>query len=78
MSDMAALETATVWHAMAEAMVQGDQLSGDEAHFVLARVVESLGEVIPIAARVVEDNDALARYAEAGRDIGAGMRDMKS
>ncbi|CAL9506596.1 hypothetical protein [Streptomyces sp. enrichment culture] len=76
MSDMAALETATVWHAMAEAMVEGDQLSGDEAAFVLARVVEALGEVLPIAARVVEDNEALALDAEAGRDIGVGMRDM--
>ncbi|MBX4176398.1 hypothetical protein [Streptomyces geysiriensis] len=77
MADMSVLETATVWHALAEAMTNGTQLDADEAHFVLARVVEALGEVIPIAARVVEDNDALALYAEAGRDIGAGMRGMK-
>ncbi|WP_159038758.1 hypothetical protein [Streptomyces sp. NRRL B-1140] len=75
---MTALETATVWRALAEAMIEGDQISGDEAAFVLARVVESLGDVLAIAARVVGDNDALALYAEAGRNMGAGLRGMKS
>ncbi|MET7602556.1 hypothetical protein ABZS96_08475 [Streptomyces avermitilis] len=74
-----ALETATVWHALASVMVEGPALSGEEANYVLARVVEVLGEVLPIAARSVADNPAvdLPQYAEAGQDIGTAMRDMK-
>ncbi|MFE2689836.1 hypothetical protein [Streptomyces mirabilis] len=78
--DMFALESATVWHTLAAAMIEGQALSADEANFVLARVVESLGEVLPIAARSVADNPAtdLPLYSEAGRDIGAAVRDMRA
>ncbi|MGW6293012.1 hypothetical protein [Streptomyces sp. NPDC055058] len=77
MADATALETAAIWFTLAEAMTDGPELSADEANFVLKRVVEVLGEVIPIAARAVDDNGTVARYADAGRDIGTGMRDMK-
>ncbi|WP_055627999.1 hypothetical protein [Streptomyces hirsutus] len=77
MANMAALETAAVWHTLAGAMTDGPQLSADEANFVLARVVEALGEVLPIAVRAVDDDGSVARYAEAGRDIGTAVRDMK-
>ncbi|WP_406350967.1 hypothetical protein OHB56_40520 [Streptomyces sp. NBC_01635] len=77
MADVAALETATVWHTLAGAMTDGPQLSADEANFVLARVVEALGEVLPIAMRAVNADGTVARYAEAGRDIGTAVRDMK-
>ncbi|MGW2931785.1 hypothetical protein ACWDA7_07945 [Streptomyces sp. NPDC001156] len=79
--DVVALETATVWHSLASVMCESaEQLSADEANFVLARLVESLGEVLPIAARSVADNPAanLPIHCESGRDIGAAMRDMKS
>ncbi|MFD5657060.1 hypothetical protein [Streptomyces hirsutus] len=80
MADVAALETAAVWHALAGAMTDGPQLSADEANFVLARVVEALGEVLPIAVRAVDAVDAdgtVARYVEAGRDIGTAVRNMR-
>ncbi|MFE5190311.1 hypothetical protein [Streptomyces sp. NPDC056628] len=77
MADVTALETAAVWHTLAGTMIGGAQLSADEANFVLARVVEALGEVLPIAVRAVGDGGTVARYAKAGRDIGAGMRAMK-
>lgn len=77
MADMFALESATVWQSLAAALVDGPTLTADEATFVLARVVEALGEVLPIAARNVENSSA-AQYGEAGRDIGAAMRDMKA
>jgi hypothetical protein len=79
-ADVFALESATVWHSLASAMVDGPALSADEANAVLARVVESLGEVLSIAARRVADNPAadLPLWREAGRDIGAGMRDMRA
>jgi hypothetical protein len=61
-------------------MVDGPALSADEANAVLARVVESLGEVLSIAARRVADNPAadLPLWREAGRDIGAAVRDMRA
>ncbi|WP_329572977.1 hypothetical protein [Streptomyces sp. NBC_01361] len=76
---MFALETATVWLGLASAMIEGPELSADEGGFVLARVVESLGEVLPIAARAVASNPAvdLPLYGDAGRDIGTTMRDMR-
>jgi hypothetical protein len=75
MANVAALETATVWHALAQAMTEGPQLSADEANFVLARLVEVLGDVLPIAVRAVAPKaDA---YGEAARDIGAALRDMR-
>jgi hypothetical protein len=76
--DLFALESATVWHSLASAMIEGSALSADEATAVLARVVEALGEVLPIAVRSVANNPAadLPLYSEAGRDIGAAMRDM--
>ncbi|MEW2321667.1 hypothetical protein AB0926_11255 [Streptomyces griseoincarnatus] len=77
MADVTALETAAVWHALAGAMTDGPELSADEANFVLARVVEALGEVLPIAVRAVEADGTVARYVEAGRDIGTAVRDMK-
>jgi hypothetical protein len=61
-------------------MCEADEaLSAEEANYVLARVVESLGEVLPIAARNVADNPAadLPTYRDSGRDIGAAMRGMK-
>ncbi|MGP4088341.1 hypothetical protein [Streptomyces sp. KR55] len=79
-ADMFALESATVWHSLAAAMVQSPEaLPADEANFILARVVESLGEVIPIAAQAIENNPAadLPLWSESGRDIGAVMRDTK-
>jgi hypothetical protein len=78
-ADVFALETATVWHTLAAAMIGGPELSADEANFVLARVVESLGEVLPLAAQCVADNPAadLPMYADSGQDIGAAMRDMQ-
>jgi hypothetical protein len=75
--DVAALESATVWHSLASAMVDGPQLSADECNFVLARVVEALGEVLPIAARSVDDAD-LSAYRDSGGDLGAAMRDMRA
>ncbi|MGV9876284.1 hypothetical protein ACWDUG_26845 [Streptomyces cellulosae] len=77
MADVTALETAAVWHALAGAMTDGPQLSADEANFVLARVVEALGEVLPIAVRAVDADGTVARYVEAGRDIGTAVREMK-
>ncbi|MFF3877574.1 hypothetical protein [Streptomyces sp. NPDC001978] len=79
-ADMCALESATMWHSLASAMCEADEpLSADEANMVLARVLEALGEVLPIAARSVADNPAadLPIYRDSGRDIGAAMRDMK-
>ncbi|MGW0626962.1 hypothetical protein [Streptomyces sp. NPDC002758] len=77
--DVVALETATMWHALTSAMIDGPELSADEANMILARVVEALGEVLPIAARSIADNPAadLPIYRDSGRDIGAAMRDMK-
>lgn len=77
--DVFALQSATVWHSLAAAMVDGPALSADEANFVLAQVVECLGEVLPIAVRVVEDNPAadLMLFGESGREIGTAMRDMR-
>ncbi|MGW9030758.1 hypothetical protein ACWGQ5_43205 [Streptomyces sp. NPDC055722] len=77
---MFALESATVWHSLASAMCEADEpLSADEANMVLSRVVEALGEVLSIAARIVADNPAadLPTYRDSGRDMGAAMRDMK-
>jgi hypothetical protein len=78
--DLFALESATVWHSLTAMMIEGPALSADEANFILARVVEALGEVLPIAAKTVADNPAadLPLYAESGRDIGAAMRDMQA
>jgi hypothetical protein len=78
-ADVFALESATAWHCLAAAMIGGPELSADEANFVLARVVESLGEVLPLAAQCIADNPAadLPMYAESGQDIGAAMRDMQ-
>ncbi|MGW0628825.1 hypothetical protein [Streptomyces sp. NPDC002758] len=78
-ADIFSLEAAATWYALASAMVEGPALSGEEANFVLACVVEVLGEVLPIAARTVADNPAadLPLYAETGRDIGAALRDME-
>ncbi|MFK0282570.1 hypothetical protein ACIQVL_19180 [Streptomyces sp. NPDC090499] len=78
--DLFALESAATWYTLASAMVEGPALSADEANFILARVVEALGEVLPIAAKAVADNPAadLPLYSEAGREIGAAMRDMKA
>ncbi|MER5911934.1 hypothetical protein ABT124_15855 [Streptomyces sp. NPDC001982] len=77
--DVVALETATMWHSLTAAMIDGPELSADEANMVLARVLEALGEVLPIAARSVADNPAadLPTYRTSGRDIGAAMRDMR-
>ncbi|MCX4400640.1 hypothetical protein OG840_02205 [Streptomyces sp. NBC_01764] len=75
MADVAALEAATVWHSLAETMTEGPQLSAEEANFVLARVVEALGEILPVAARGAEA--MLAPYSESARDIGAALRGMK-
>ncbi len=52
-ADVTALETAAVWHALTGVMSAGPHLSADEANFVLARVVEALSEVLPIAVRAV-------------------------
>ncbi|GAA0666727.1 hypothetical protein GCM10009535_53180 [Streptomyces thermocarboxydovorans] len=54
-ADITALQTAAAWHVLAAAMVEGGQLSGDEAASVLAHVTEALGAVLPIAARVIDD-----------------------
>ncbi|MGW3024795.1 hypothetical protein [Streptomyces sp. NPDC001221] len=80
MSERAALESAVTWHALASAMVEGPALSGEEANFVLARVIEVLGEVLPIAARVVENNPGvdLPLYGDSAREIGTAMRDMRA
>ncbi|WP_030895458.1 hypothetical protein [Streptomyces sp. NRRL F-5053] len=59
-----------------DAMTDGPQLSADEANFILKCVVEALGEVLPLAARAVDDDGSVARYMEAGRDIGTAVRDM--
>jgi hypothetical protein len=78
-ADLFALESATVLHALASAMVQGPPLSQDECNFVLARVVEELGNVLPIAAQAIENNPAadLPLWSEAGRDIGMVMLGTK-
>jgi hypothetical protein len=78
--DMFALESATVWHTLAAAMIEGPALSADEANFVLARVVGALGEILPIATQTVDGNPAadLPLYSEAGQDIGTAVRDMKA
>jgi hypothetical protein len=78
-ADVFALQSATVWHTLAAAMIGGSELSADEANFVLARVVESLGEVLPLAAQCVADNPAadLPAYRDSGQDIGAAVRDMR-
>lgn len=78
LADVAALETATVWHALAEAMVDApEELTADEASFVLARVVECLGEVLPIAIRAVAPKaDALEPFMVAGREIADGLRPL--
>lgn len=78
-ADIFALEAAATWYALASAMVEGPALSADEANFILARVVESLGEVLPLAAQCVADNPAvdLPLYADSARDIGTALRDMK-
>ncbi|MFF8943227.1 hypothetical protein ACF1A5_13345 [Streptomyces sp. NPDC014864] len=78
-ADVIALQTGAVWHALASEMLDAGQLSEDEANHILRCVVEALGEVLPIAAQAVADNPAadLLGYGQAGRDIGAAMRDMR-
>ncbi|MGW3982424.1 hypothetical protein [Streptomyces mirabilis] len=79
MSERATLESAATWYTLASAMVDGPALSADEANFILARVVESLGEVLPLAAGAVADNPApdLPVFVRSARDIGSALRDMK-
>ncbi|MCX4400814.1 hypothetical protein OG840_03125 [Streptomyces sp. NBC_01764] len=79
MSERAALESAATWYTLASAMVDGPALSADEANFILARVVESLGEVLPLAAEAVAGNPAadLPLYVGSARDIGTALRDMQ-
>ncbi|MFF8934131.1 hypothetical protein ACF08O_05175 [Streptomyces paradoxus] len=77
MADMMALETAAVWYALVDAMTDGPQLDAEEASFVLARVVEALGEVLPIAVRAVNHDGTVARYIAARRDIGAAVPHMR-
>jgi hypothetical protein len=79
-ADVFTLETATAWHALTSAMLAGPEtLSADEANFILARVVESLGEVLPLAAQAVAGNPAvdLPMWNDSAREIGAALRDMK-
>ncbi|MGW9029777.1 hypothetical protein ACWGQ5_37830 [Streptomyces sp. NPDC055722] len=78
-ADTFTLEAAATWYALASAMVEGPALSADEANFILARVVESLGEVLPLAAGALADNPAadLPVFVDSARDIGAAIRDMK-
>jgi hypothetical protein len=78
-ADIFSLEAAATWYTLASAMVDGPALSADECNFVLACVVEALGDVLPIAAQAVVDNPAadLPSWRNDARDIGAAMRDMK-
>ncbi|MEU5366644.1 hypothetical protein ABZ354_24770 [Streptomyces sp. NPDC005925] len=66
-ADLFALESATVWHALASEMVLGPPLTADEANFVLACVVGHLGEVLPLAARAVENHRATGLPPRRGR-----------
>ncbi|WP_369196505.1 hypothetical protein [Streptomyces djakartensis] len=59
MADMTALEAAAVWYALADAMTDGPPLEADEANFVLARVVEALGDLLPVAVRAVHQDGAI-------------------
>ncbi|MFE2608658.1 hypothetical protein ACFXDI_36275 [Streptomyces mirabilis] len=78
MSERPALESAVIWHTLASGMLE-TPLSVDEASYVLARVVESLGEVLPLAIAAVGHSQSadLPLYSESGRDIGAAMRLMR-
>ncbi|MFF4960562.1 hypothetical protein ACFY2Z_26535 [Streptomyces sp. NPDC001222] len=78
MSERTALESAVIWHTLASGLLE-KPLSADEANYVLARVVESLGEVLPLAIAAVGHSRTadLPLYSEAGRDIGAGLRHMR-
>jgi hypothetical protein len=77
LADVATLETATIWHKLAAALVEGPDLSADEANFALAMVVEVLGDVLPVAVRAVVDGGTIASFGDAGSDIGSAIRDMK-
>ncbi|CAL9530755.1 hypothetical protein SUDANB176_04047 [Streptomyces sp. enrichment culture] len=75
--DLTALETATLWFSLADAMAQAPEpLSADEANFVLRHVVESLGEMIQMAVRAVGDEPSPV-WGTSGRDIGTALRDMR-
>lgn len=66
-ADLFALDTATAWHSLASEMVLGPPLTADEANFVLACVVGHLGEVLPLAARAVENHPADGLPSRRGR-----------
>ncbi|MFF4147373.1 hypothetical protein [Streptomyces sp. NPDC001698] len=79
MSERSALESAAVWHTLARTMVDGPDLSADEANYVLARVVEVLGDVLPLAAASVDGNQTakLPAWRDAVNELSVALRDMK-
>ncbi|MEU0965884.1 hypothetical protein ABZ357_10820 [Streptomyces sp. NPDC005917] len=79
MSERTVPESAVIWYTLASGMLE-TPLSADEANYVLARVVESLGEVLPLAIAAVDPSRTadLQSWREAAAEISAAMQQMRT
>ncbi|MFJ8720950.1 hypothetical protein [Streptomyces sp. NPDC093269] len=80
-ADVTALESAVIWHTLASAMVEAPGvLSASEAAYVLARVVESLGEVLPLAIAATDSSQSvrLPSWRDTASDLNAALRGMRT